>query len=655
MTPAPSAASEEPEPRQPSRPSWQGVLLVLLAALGVSVGGRFVVARTFANTAESFLSRGALHDAQRWIERSEAFSANSVHGRWLRVRWLRKLGAQNEWRSAFNALEPIGDRSQQRLEQRLGALRWGDGAAVAEDELNRLVRQGADRDDAAVTLVLGLLHNNQLRRAEQVLEQWEADSPQPAQLAWASGMYWQQAEAWQRAQEYFEAALAIEPTHDLARLGLAQTLERLEDFEPAAELFAEHFRLWPQSEPALLGWARCLRRLGQVDHAAELLEQAVAGDSVSAGVWLEAAETAFFQGHYEEAIRRFEQTDLNGPQVAITIRTAATAFALANRQPESQALFDRYLAGHSLNFRRETLESRVQADPSNRKAAEELQQILAGQYVPLAQQPKPAPAVSRLFSRHCAACHGDSGAGDGPASRHLYPPARNLQADPYRLVTTENRFPSRDDIRAVIRDGIPGTSMPAFPNLSEADVEQLVEETYALRQAGFRAQLIEDFQRQDQDLNDAALDEIVARNGSEGQPIPIPTWPAVGPEQVAQGRDLFEQVACNRCHDRDGDQQGWLLLYDHRGNPTVARDLAVDPLKSGDDRRALFARLRLGMPGTPHPGSPTLTDEQLAYLVEYCLSLAKPKRQLTNFERATELNRQVLHAQQQALAERGIQ
>ncbi len=620
-------------PSRPRRSLLGSALLVLLAAVVVIIGGRSVASSWFYRVVENRLSRGVLHEAQRWHGRADHFSPNSSESQLLRARLMRQLGSRDEWETTMDSLDPAVAERQQRLERRLGAIRWGEVSAIADDELERLVKQGADHDDAAATLVLGMLQGEQSHRAEQVLRQWEADHRQPAQLAWVKGVYWQHAEAFDTARESFEEALSIEPDHDNARLGLAQALERLEDFEPAAAHFADHFRRWPHSEPSLLGLSRCSRRLGRVKLAAELMEKAIGNEHVSGSVWLEAAEVAFLQGEYGEAIRRFQQTDLDGPQLSITVRTAAIAYALAGRKGDAEALFDRYLAGHSLTFRRQTLESRVRADPSDAKAAEELQQILAGQYVPLAQQPKPPPVVSELFSLHCAACHGVSGEGDGPANRHLYPPSRNLRSDPYRLVTTENRFPSPDDIRAVIRNGIPGTSMPAFADLSDAEVEQLIEETYQLRQAGFRDDLMQDFEQLGQDLDEAAAQELVSRLGTAGQPLPSPPWPSIGPEQLAQGRTLFELAACDRCHGKDGSGQESMELFDHRGSPTMARDLAHDPMKGGDDRHALYARLRLGMPGTPHPANPTLSDEQLAFLVEYCLSIAKPKRPQTNYQR----------------------
>jgi hypothetical protein len=58
-------------------------------------------------------------------------------------------------------------------------------------------------------------------------------------------------------------------------------------------------------------------------------------------------------------------------------------------------------------------------------------------------------------------------------------------------------------------------------------------------------------------------------------------------------------------------------------------------MKGGSQGESLYRRIRLGMPGTPHPASPSLEEAELMALVHYCQSLARePKQQLTNYERA---------------------
>ena len=75
-----------------------------------------------------------------------------------------------------------------------------------------------------------------------------------------------------------------------------------------------------------------------------------------------------------------------------------------------------------------------------------------------------------LFQVHCAKCHGPDGRGDAEAMARLRPPPRDLAERPWRIAIT------RDSIRRVIADGIPGTAMAAQgAALSAADLETLTD------------------------------------------------------------------------------------------------------------------------------------------------------------------------------------
>jgi high-affinity iron transporter len=79
----------------------------------------------------------------------------------------------------------------------------------------------------------------------------------------------------------------------------------------------------------------------------------------------------------------------------------------------------------------------------------------------ISQAPIITPDPTRgapLYAQHCAVCHGDAGAGDGPAGIGLTPPPANLQ-DAARL----DRL-SLYDIYNTLGLGIEGTDMPAFAN-----------------------------------------------------------------------------------------------------------------------------------------------------------------------------------------------
>lgn len=77
--------------------------------------------------------------------------------------------------------------------------------------------------------------------------------------------------------------------------------------------------------------------------------------------------------------------------------------------------------------------------------------------------PEPAlmEAGKRVFDTHCTRCHGANGAGDGPeAGSYKRPPANFHQI--------EVSFRGAD---SVIRNGVPGSGMPAWPLLTPAEIQ----------------------------------------------------------------------------------------------------------------------------------------------------------------------------------------
>jgi hypothetical protein len=75
-------------------------------------------------------------------------------------------------------------------------------------------------------------------------------------------------------------------------------------------------------------------------------------------------------------------------------------------------------------------------------------------------------------------------------------------------------------------------------------------------------------------------------------------------------------------------------LFDEKGRPSRARDLVHEPFKGGQEPESIYLRIRVGMPGSAHPGCPNVSDEELIALIHYCRSLARePKSVLTNHQR----------------------
>lgn len=67
------------------------------------------------------------------------------------------------------------------------------------------------------------------------------------------------------------------------------------------------------------------------------------------------------------------------------------------------------------------------------------------------------------FMTNCASCHGIKGDGNGPLGRALRPRPRDFTRDPFRQGATP------EDVFRTLTDGIPGTPMGAWAQLSEEE------------------------------------------------------------------------------------------------------------------------------------------------------------------------------------------
>ncbi|RMU10489.1 Cytochrome c protein [Pseudomonas syringae pv. coriandricola] len=107
------------------------------------------------------------------------------------------------------------------------------------------------------------------------------------------------------------------------------------------------------------------------------------------------------------------------------------------------------------------LKNAVSSKQDGTQVARQARQLAAK--LAVAYEASQAPAITPdpargapLYAQHCSVCHGDTGAGDGPAGNGLEPPPSNLR-DTARL----DRL-SLYDLYNALGLGIAGTDMPAF-------------------------------------------------------------------------------------------------------------------------------------------------------------------------------------------------
>jgi mono/diheme cytochrome c family protein len=244
----------------------------------------------------------------------------------------------------------------------------------------------------------------------------------------------------------------------------------------------------------------------------------------------------------------------------------------------------------------------------------------------------------RLYGQYCEQCHGEKGDGAGPAARFLYPKPRNFGEGKFRLVTTTNRMASDEDLLDVLRRGMPGSAMFPFAHLSEEDRKALVGQVRTLMRALYE----ERFRRMAAEQNEKVDAVELAREIDElvrpGPVLTFPdTWPPSSPEAIAHGREIYSK-ACNACHGNTGKGDGAQEQRNDDGTPTRPRDFGRGLFKSGRDLRQLFARVYLGMPGSPMPGSrDNVTPSGMVDLLHFVLSLSDPEAQTKGEHKRTQL------------------
>ncbi len=229
-----------------------------------------------------------------------------------------------------------------------------------------------------------------------------------------------------------------------------------------------------------------------------------------------------------------------------------------------------------------------------------------------------------LYSQHCAACHGDTGRGDGAAAIALGVRPRDFRNEPFRYVSTFNAVPTTEDLFQSIRSGRRFGEMPANPHLTDEEVTALADFVRELNRLGWASRLRDEF-ADDEDLTLDDIDEISHERVTPDEAVVVPLLPPGFRPDTAVGRQLYG-ASCASCHGPTGRGDGLEKPLDERDRPIAVRDLTTGEFRGGIDLANLFRRIRCGVPGTPMPSQEALTSDDIWQLVYYVKFLTGQRR-----------------------------
>ncbi len=268
-----------------------------------------------------------------------------------------------------------------------------------------------------------------------------------------------------------------------------------------------------------------------------------------------------------------------------------------------------------------------------------------------------------LYRTNCQTCHGVTGAGDGPAGKYLAPLPRDYRQGAFKFISTGYDFsgdkvrarPHRDDLARTIRKGLDGSSMPAFPTFSDADIQAIVSYVIHL---SLRGEVEYRFLR-------IAADKKIAEEDPDGDPEALPEfatkqldrllklWKKCNEktltidedpystldsklEAASRGHKLFLEN-CASCHIGYGRDAK--LKFDAWGSITKPRNLSGEGYRVGRTPHDIYTRIYDGIPGAGMPekrdllANPTEKEQgrsrmwDLVYFVYY-LGDANKRREL---------------------------
>lgn len=195
--------------------------------------------------------------------------------------------------------------------------------------------------------------------------------------------------------------------------------------------------------------------------------------------------------------------------------------------------------------------------------------------------PQELEKAKGLYGKYCSQCHGEEGAGDGPAAEFFNPRPRDFTFGWYKFRSTRvEGLPTDSDLLITITDGLPATGMPGFKDYLPEGERRLLSAYIK----GFSERFNEE---------------------KPLTPLSIGDIPPITEESVARGKEVFEkELECTKCHGLQGRADGPSVpgMMDDWGFPIKPRNFHKGwQFRRGSDRASIFNTVYNGITGTPMP------------------------------------------------------
>ena len=230
------------------------------------------------------------------------------------------------------------------------------------------------------------------------------------------------------------------------------------------------------------------------------------------------------------------------------------------------------------------------------------------------EPPRVGPDISKysqgsfVYENNCLVCHGKMGDGRGEMAASLGIKPRSFKTGLFKYRSTPwGKLPTTEDLKRSVQGGLTGTAMGMFTNLSESDLDCVVE-------------YLKFFSRKWRKAENYAPPLSLPK-----QPIWLADDNAERETHAGKGKQTF-QLICAACHGPAGDGKGpaAAALKDELGEPSTPADLRQPHLRSGDEPADIFRALMTGLNGTPMVSfADALSEEQKWDVIAYILTLRR--------------------------------